>query len=93
MAGAKRKADAAGVRLVTKAELTAIKSRCGGKVGHGLLLCGGRAWARFLVDVAKPYKFIGFGAMDVAKPYKFIRFGAIDVTKPYKFTGFGAMEE
>jgi hypothetical protein len=42
----------------------------------------------------KPYQFIGFGAMDVTKPYKckgfgaikpyqFIRFGAMDVTKPY----------
>ncbi len=28
--------------------------------------------------------------MDVAKPYEFIGFGAIDVTKPYKFIGFGA---
>ncbi len=39
-------------------------------------------WAR---DVAKPYKFTGFGAMEVTKPYKFIGFGARDVTKPYKF--------
>ncbi len=29
---------------------------------------------------AKPYEFIGFGAMDVTKPYKFIWFGAMDVT-------------
>ncbi len=36
---------------------------------------------------AKPYKFIGFGAMDATKPCKFIRFGAMDVTKPYKFIG------
>ncbi len=36
------------------------------------------------MDVTKPYRFIGFGAMDVAKPYKFIWFGAMDVTKPYK---------
>ena len=42
------------------------------------------------MDVTKPYKFIGFGAMDVTKPYKFIGFGAMDVTKPYKFIGFGA---
>ncbi len=28
------------------------------------------------MDVTKPYKFIGFGAMDVTKPYKFIGFGA-----------------
>ena len=28
--------------------------------------------------------------MDVTKPYKFIGFGAMDVTKPYKFVGFGA---
>jgi hypothetical protein len=29
--------------------------------------------------------------MDVTKPYKFIGFGAMDVTKPCKFIGFGAM--
>ncbi len=29
------------------------------------------------MDVAKPYEFIGFGAMHVTKPYKFIGFGAI----------------
>ncbi len=28
------------------------------------------------MDVTKPYKFIGFGAMYVTKPYKFIGFGA-----------------
>ncbi len=28
------------------------------------------------MEVTKPYKFIGFGAMEVTKPYKFIRFGA-----------------
>ena len=27
--------------------------------------------------VAKPYEFIGFGAMDATKPYEFIRFGAM----------------
>jgi hypothetical protein len=43
------------------------------------------------MDITRPYKFIGFGAMDVTKPYKFIRFGAMDVTRPYKFIGFGAM--
>ncbi len=32
------------------------------------------------MDVTKPYKFIGFGAMDVTKPYKFIGFGAMEVT-------------
>ncbi len=42
------------------------------------------------IDVTKPYKFIGFGAMDATKPYKFIGFGAMDVTKPYKYLGFGA---
>ncbi len=26
------------------------------------------------MDITKPYKFIGFGAMDVTKPHKFIRF-------------------
>ncbi len=41
---------------------------------------------------AKPYKFIGFGALDVTKPYKIIGCGALDVTKPYKFIGFGAMD-
>ena len=30
-------------------------------------------------------------AMNVTKPYKFIGFGAIGVTKPYKFIGLGAM--
>ena len=30
--------------------------------------------------------------MDVTKPYKFIGFGAMDVTKPYRFIGFGALE-
>ncbi len=30
--------------------------------------------------------------MDVTKPYRFIGFGAMAVTKPYKFTGFGAMD-
>jgi hypothetical protein len=44
------------------------------------------------MDVTKPHKFIGFGAMDVTKPPKHIGFGAMDVTKPYKFIGFGAME-
>ncbi len=43
------------------------------------------------MDVTKPYKFIGFGAMDVTKAYKFIGFGAMDVTKTYKFTGFWAL--
>jgi hypothetical protein len=43
------------------------------------------------MDVTKPYKFIGFGAMDVTKPHNFIGLGAMDVTKPYKFSGFGAM--
>ena len=42
------------------------------------------------MDVTKPYKFIGFGAMDVTKPYKFIGFGAMAITKPCKFIGFGA---
>ncbi len=41
---------------------------------------------------AKPYEFIGLGAMHVTKPYEFIRFGAMDVTKPYGFIGFGAMD-
>jgi hypothetical protein len=34
------------------------------------------------VDVTKPYKFIGFGAMAVTKPYEFIGLGAMDVTNP-----------
>ncbi len=38
------------------------------------------------MDVTKPYKLSGFGAMDVTKPYKLIGFGAVDVTKPYKLT-------
>ncbi len=40
-----------------------------------------------LVGVAKPYKFILFGARYVTKPYKFIVFGARYVTKPYEFIG------
>ncbi len=44
------------------------------------------------MDVTKPCKFMGFGAMDVTKPYKYIGFGAMDVTKPYKFIGFGAKD-
>jgi hypothetical protein len=28
------------------------------------------------MDVTKPYKFMGFGAMDATKPYEFIGFGA-----------------
>ncbi len=44
------------------------------------------------MDVTKPYKSIGFGAMDATKPYKFIVFGAIDATKPYKFTRSGARD-
>ena len=43
------------------------------------------------MDVTKPYKFIGLGAMGVTKPYKCIGLGAMDVTKPCKFIGFGAM--
>ncbi len=31
------------------------------------------------MDLTKPYKFIGFGAMDAAKPSKCIGFGAMDV--------------
>ncbi len=31
-----------------------------------------------------------FGVMDVTKPYEFIGFWAMDVTKPYEFIGFGA---
>ncbi len=37
------------------------------------------------MEVTKPYKFIGFGAMYVTKHYKFIGFGAMGVTKPYTF--------
>jgi hypothetical protein len=36
---------------------------------------------------AKPYIFIGIGAMDVTKPYKFAWFGDIHGLKPYEFTG------
>jgi hypothetical protein len=41
------------------------------------------------MDVTKPCKFIGFGAMDVTKAYKIIGGGAMDVTMAYKFMGFG----
>ena len=51
-----------------------------------------RKFICFLVDVTKPYKFIGFGARYVTKPYEFIWFGAMDVTKPlsiYRLWGHG----
>ena len=44
------------------------------------------------MEVAKPHKFIRFGAMHVTKPHKFIRFGDIYVTKLleiYKIWGHG----
>ncbi len=44
------------------------------------------------MEVTKPYKFIGFGAIDVTKPYNLIGFGATDVTKPYTCIGFGAID-
>ncbi len=43
------------------------------------------------MEVTKPYKCIGFGAMEVTELYTFIRFAAM-VTKPYEFTRFGTME-
>ncbi len=46
----------------------------------------------YKIDVTKPYKLIGFGAINITKPYRFIGFGAIDVTKPYKFIRFGATD-
>ena len=46
-----------------------------------------------LVDVTKPYKFIGFVAKYVTKPYEFIWFGAMDVTKPYQFICFGGCHQ
>ncbi len=42
------------------------------------------------MDVAKPYKFIGFGDIHGPKPYEFIGFGDLHGTKPYQFIGFGA---
>ncbi len=36
------------------------------------------------MDVAKPYKSIGFGAMDVTKPYKSIGFGTA-----FRYRGVG----
>jgi hypothetical protein len=51
-----------------------------------------RKFICFLVDVTKPYKFIGFGARYVTKPYEFIEFGAMDVTKSpsiYRLWGHG----
>ncbi len=35
------------------------------------------------MDVTKPYKYIGLGAMDVTKPYTFIGFG------PWRTSGRG----
>jgi hypothetical protein len=43
------------------------------------------------MDVTKPYKFIGFGAMDVTRPCEFIGFGAMNDTKPYEFVGLGSI--
>ncbi len=40
------------------------------------------------MDVTKPYKFIGLGAMDVTRPYEFIGFGDTHGPEPYKFIGF-----
>ncbi len=44
----------------------------------------------WVMDVTKPYRFIGFGAMDVTKPYKFIGFAAMDVTEPSKVSKVGS---
>ncbi len=44
------------------------------------------------MDVTRPYKFIGLGAMDVTKPHKFIGCWALDATKTYKFIGCGPMD-
>ncbi len=44
------------------------------------------------MEVTKPYKSIGLGAMEVTKPYKSIGFRAMEVTKPYKSIGFGALQ-
>ncbi len=42
-----------------------------------------------MLEVAKPYEFIGFGAMDVTKPYKFIGFGAICIrSHMYKMASY-----
>ncbi len=38
------------------------------------------------MEVTKPYRFIGFGAMDATKPYKFIGFG-ITITQMRAATG------
>ncbi len=56
-----------------------LRARCGrGAAEHRRRQC--RVWGRS--RVAKPYKFIGFGAIDATKPPRFIRLGATDVTKP-----------
>jgi hypothetical protein len=53
------------------------------------------------MDVTKPCKFIGFGAMDVTKPYIYIYIyrdrhrpvaGGRALAKPYKSIGFGDMD-
>ncbi len=48
-----------------------------GKAPTGMLGPLGKWEPALVLDVTKPYKFIGFGAMDVTKPYKFIGFGAM----------------
>ncbi len=55
-------------------------------------LIGQQARQYVAMDVAKPYKFIGFGPMDVTKPYEFTGFGAMYVAKPYEFIGIRAVQ-
>ncbi len=35
------------------------------------------------MEVTKPYKFIGFGAMEVTKPYKVIGFGVFGLAPSF----------
>ncbi len=44
------------------------------------------------MDVARPYAFIGFGAVDVTTSYEFIGFGTVDVTTSYAFIVLGAVD-
>ncbi len=45
------------------------------------------------MDVTKPYKFIGLGAMYVTKPYNFIWFGGIYGPSLYEFRSIPPCEE
>ncbi len=47
------------------------------------------------MDAAKPYEFLGLGAVDAAKPCEVMGLGAVDAAKPskkYKVWGSGCRQ-